>query len=306
VIREELARRFRRLLSGAPTGVPDWTPLIAAGDDAGYFSPTDAPWIVHADFATLIGGIRALLVQAMHPGSLAGVVQHSRYEEDVLGRLSGTIRWLTSTTFASTTAVEEEAARVRHMHERVRGNYTDSDGELRNYRASDHDLLSWVHLAFTDSFLAAHMLYGGSQIPGGPDAYVKGWGKSVVLLGLKDPPESHAQLSALMGEFDSRLIVDERTKRVVRFIRRAPLPVLAQPLYRLLFHAAVDSLPDTYRQRLGLRRLPGPLVRSLTRLALRAMRAIVGTHSPLEEAALSRLHRLRSTDLDAPNHRKYL
>jgi uncharacterized protein (DUF2236 family) len=298
VIREELARRFRRLLSGAPTGVPDWTPLIAAGDDAGYFTPTDAPWIVHADFATLIGGIRALLVQAMHPGSLAGVVQHSRYEEDVLGRLSGTIRWLTATTFASTTAVADEAARVRTMHERVRGNYIDVDGQKRNYGASDHDLLSWVHLAFTDSFLSAHMLYGRRDIPGGPDEYIKLWGKSVVLLGLNAPPESLAQLRAQMREFDTRLLIDERTKRVVRFIRRAPLPVLAQPLYRLLFHAAVDSLPDSYRQRLGLHRLPSPVIRALTRLTLRAMRTIVGTRSPLEEAALLRHTRLRSTHLD--------
>lgn len=295
MIREELARRFRRLLSGAPTGVPDWTPLIAAGDDAGYFSPTDAPWIVHADFATLIGGIRALLVQAMHPGSLAGVVQHSRYEEDVLGRLTGTIRWLTATTFASTTAVAEEAARVRHMHERVRGNYKDANGEQRNYRASDQDLLLWVHLAFTDSFLAAHTRYGRRPIPGGPDAYIKLWGRSVVLLGLKNPPESHAQLSAQMRDFDTRLIVDERTKRVVKFIRRAPLPIPARPLYRLLFHAAVNSLPDTYRRRLGLHSLPGPIIRALTRLALRAMRAIVGTRSPLEEAALKRQVRLHAT-----------
>ncbi len=292
MIREELARRFRRLLSGAPTGVPDWTPLIAAGDDAGYFSPTDAPWIVHADFATLIGGIRALLVQAMHPGSLSGVVQHSRYEEDVLGRLTGTIRWLTSTTFASTTAVEEEAARVRHMHERVRGNYIDAQGEQRNYRASDQDLLMWVHLAFTDSFLAAHTQYGRRPIPGGPDAYIKLWGKSVVLLGLENPPESQGQLRTKMRDFDPQLIVDERTKRVVRFIRRAPLPILARPLYRLLFHAAVDSLPDSCRKRLGLRHLPSPIIRPLARFALRAMRTIVGTRSPLEEAALLRLNRL--------------
>jgi uncharacterized protein (DUF2236 family) len=137
------------------------------------------------------------------------------------------------------------------------------------------------------------MLYGRRQIPGGPDAYIKLWGQTVVLLGLEDPPESLAQLRAQMREFDAQLIVDERTKRVVRFIRRAPLPVLARPLYRLLFHAAVDSLPDTYRQRLGLRRLPSPFIRAVTRLALRAMRAIVGTRSPLEEAALQRLHSLR-------------
>ena len=33
----------------------------------GYFLPSDAPWVVHADFGTLVGGIRALLMQALHP-----------------------------------------------------------------------------------------------------------------------------------------------------------------------------------------------------------------------------------------------
>ena len=32
-------------------------------------------------------------------------------------------------------------------------------------------LLSWVHLAFTDSFLTAHELWG-APIPGGSDEYV--------------------------------------------------------------------------------------------------------------------------------------
>lgn len=71
-LQESLSKRFRRLLSGDPNGVPPWLEVIAAGDDAGFFLPTDAPWVVHADFGTLVGGIRALLMQALHPGSLTG------------------------------------------------------------------------------------------------------------------------------------------------------------------------------------------------------------------------------------------
>jgi gamma-glutamyltranspeptidase len=37
------------------------------------------------------------------------VKNHSRYEKDPLGRLAGTIRWLTVTTFASKKAVATEA-----------------------------------------------------------------------------------------------------------------------------------------------------------------------------------------------------
>mgnify|MGYP002141695644 FL=1 len=79
-IQEFFSVRFRRLLSGAKDGVPPWLQIIADGDTDGLFLPNEAPWIVHRDFATLVGGVRALLMQALHPGSLAGVMQHSRYE----------------------------------------------------------------------------------------------------------------------------------------------------------------------------------------------------------------------------------
>ena len=194
MIRNELQRRLRRLLSGSQTGVPAWTPLVEVGDDLGLFAPSDAPWVVHADIATTIGGVRALLVQALHPGSLAGVMQHSRYEEDVLGRLHGTIRWLTISTFGSRAAIEQEAARVRAMHERVRGTYIDEHEQQRSYQASDQDLLQWVHLAFTESFLSTHLRYGRKAIPGGADAYVAQWGAAVTPLGLTNPPTSEQEL----------------------------------------------------------------------------------------------------------------
>ena len=89
-------------------------------------------------------------MQALHPGSLTGVAQHSRYEQDPLGRLSGTIRWLTVTTFGSHEAIKGEAARVNRMHKTVSGSYETAAGETKDYRAADKDLLLWVHVAFMD------------------------------------------------------------------------------------------------------------------------------------------------------------
>jgi uncharacterized protein (DUF2236 family) len=291
-IRAELSRRFRALLSGAESGVPEWTPLVAAGDDAGLFKPTDAPWIVHSDLATMIGGIRALLVQAMHPGSLAGVMQHSRYEQDVLGRLSGTIRWLTIMTFGPLSAIQAEAGRVNGMHDRVRGKFAVGDAEPRSYKASDPDLLMWVHIAFTDSFLAAHLVYGEKAIPGGADSYVGQWGRAVLPLGVDAPPKSLAELEQMISDYESTLVVDERTRRVVNFLRKPPLPKAAMPVYRLLFAAAVDTLPGNWRTELDLHTLPGWAVRPITKTLLWIMRKIVGNRSPLEDAALSRLARI--------------
>lgn len=296
VIRSELQRRFRRLLSGSQTGVPEWTPLVEAGSDRGLFTPTDAPWVVHADIATTIGGIRALLVQALHPGSLAGVMQHSRYEEDILGRLHGTIRWLTITTFGSRSAIAQESARVRGMHDRVRGKYETSDGGVRSYNANDTDLLLWVHLAFTESFLATHLRYGKHPIPGGPDAYVAQWSRAVEPLGLSTTPQTARELHKAMAGYEYILRVDDRTKRVLEFIKHAPLPVAARPAYRLLFWAAVDTLPDHYRERIQIRIPPAWVVRVMAHVAVRVMRIIIGKTSPLEDAARRRIARLGDDD----------
>ena len=72
-LQENLSKRFRRLLSGDPGGTPPWLEVVARGDEPGLYVPTDAPWVIHRDFGTLVGGIRALLMQALHPAALTGV-----------------------------------------------------------------------------------------------------------------------------------------------------------------------------------------------------------------------------------------
>ncbi len=293
-IQEVLGNRFRRIITNTPDGIPPWLDAVAQGNDAGMFLPTDAPWVVHSDLATLIGGIRALLVQALHPGSLAGVAQHSRYEQDPLGRLAGTTKWLTITTFGSKDAVQREADRVNVMHSRVRGSYVNDAGDVVEYQAAQHDLLLWVHIAFTDSFLATHLLYGWRDIPGGPDHYVKQWSQSVVPIGLTDAPESQEELEATIARYLSSgtLRVDDRTRQVIGFIQRPPLSWVARRVYALLFQAAVVSLPNEFRKMLGVRSLPKGLVIPLTRGFLRLMRLGLGPSSPLEDAAKARLTRL--------------
>lgn len=298
-LQEHLAVRFRRLLSGAPDGTPPWLQVVAEGDEPGLYIPSDAPWVVHRDFGTLVGGIRALLMQALHPGALAGVADHSRYREDPLGRLSGTIRWLTVTTFGSHTAVQREASRVNRMHTRVTGEYTAGDGNQRDYRAADPDLLLWVHVAFMESFLRAHEEYSSVPIPAGDqptgaDNYVRQWALSVAPLGLQGVPQSQAEMEAVLDGFRDRgeLTVTQKTRDVVKFIRRPPLPWAARGAYRLLFQAAVASLRPDFRRMLGLRALPRWMIRPVTKSVLRLMRAAIGPESPIEDAAIARLHRI--------------
>lgn len=298
-IQSNLSLRFRRLLSGAPDGIPPWVAVVAAGDEPGLYLPTDAPWVVHRDFGTLVGGIRALLMQALHPGSLAGVSQHSRYESDPLGRLAGTIRWLTVTTFGSQSAVQSEADRVNRLHSRVTGNYVDAQHREQTYRAADPNLLLWVHVAFMESFLSAHLEYVSGSIPKGisptgPDNYVKQWGESVAPLGLKNVPQNTAEMDDVLDEFrdGGQLAVTDETMRVIQFIRKPPLPRSTKPVYNLLFQAAVVSLRPEFRKMLGLKTAPKWFIRIQARWLLRLLRAAVGSHSPVEEAALERLRRI--------------
>ncbi len=291
-LQEALSKRFRRLLSGDPDGVPPWLEVIAAGDEPGLYLPTDAPWVVHADFGTLVGGIRALLMQALHPGSLTGVANHSRYEQDALGRLAGTIRWLTVTTFGSHTAVANESGRVNRMHTRVTGEYHTAGGEQRPYKAADPDLLLWVHIAFMDSFLRCHQMFAWREIPGGADSYIALWSKSVEPLGLSTAPMNEFEL---LGEIERQkplLIATEKTLDVVKFIRYPPLPRLARPTYRLLFEAAVLSLPIEFRSMLGLKAKPRWLIQPVTRGVLRFIRLAIGPESPIEDGAIDRLKRI--------------
>ena len=298
-MQEWLSIRFRRLLSGAADGTPPWLEIIARGDDGGLYVPTDAPWVIHRDFGTLVGGIRALLMQALHPGSLAGVSDHSRYEKDPLGRLAGTIRWLTITTFGSHSAVSQEATRVNRLHKRVTGTYDTGHNEMRAYRAADPDLLLWVHVAFMESFLVAHEMYAMIPIPRGSaespaDNYVEQWGRSVAPLGLADTPSSRREMDDTITDLwkTGVLVSTESTKSVVGFIRRPPLPLVVRPIYRLLFDAAVVSMRPEFRAMLGLTAKPRWLVVPMTRLILRTIRVAIGPESPIEDGALNRLRRI--------------
>jgi uncharacterized protein (DUF2236 family) len=293
-IQRRIARRFRAVLCGDPSGNPPWLGAVAEGEGPGFFLPGDAPWIVHGDMATLVGGVRALLMQALHPGTLAGVRDHSRYKADPLGRLAGTIQWLTVTTFAARESILREAARVRGMHGKVRGSYRDASGCEREYQASDPELLRWVHIAFMDSFLRCHQAYSPVPIPGGADAYIRLWAHSVEPLGLADAPRDEQALLDEIRHFEPQLTATDDSREVIQWLRDPPLPVVARIVYRLLFQAAYLTLPASYQKMIGLRAMPRWLVVPATRWLLRVLRIAIGPENPIQDAAIARLNRLSS------------
>ncbi|MCU1406587.1 MAG: hypothetical protein JWQ43_2890 [Glaciihabitans sp.] len=276
--------------SGSPDGAPPWVSQMEDGDDAGYFGPGSAVWQVNGGTPVLVAGIRALLMQTLHPGAMAGVHDFSRYREDPLGRLAGTVRWVLTTTFADRAGADSGSAMVRKMHGRVRGTYLDSSGQSQPYSAGDPDLVRWVHVVFADAFLDCHRQFGGA-IRGGPDAYVNEWSKAGELMGVLQPPTSVAELNDQLAAFTPELVSDERVAEALRFIRNPPLRKIVMPGYRILLAGAIASLDPRYRALLGLRRPWWP-AKTLTRIVLAMLAALLGRPSSSEVAARRRLARL--------------
>jgi uncharacterized protein (DUF2236 family) len=300
-----LANRFREVVSGSKDGKPDWVAMIEAGDDEGFFGPNSAVWKIHGSVVTIIGGIRALLLQATHPAPLNGVASHSRYESDPLGRLAGTTKWLTITTFASRDAIAREARRVNAMHSKVRGEFQRKDGSTAPYKASDERYLLWVHCAFTDSFLKSYLQVGqGVRRDDGDqstlegvelaDAYVAEWAHSAVPLGLSNAPKNLKELEELLDDFRSNeLTRNEKTEEVVRFILKPPFSRGGLFFYSILAKAAILTLDDRDRKLLNLNK-PSRINLHLSNFALKLLSAILGHRSPSEKVARQRIERIRS------------
>ncbi len=132
-----------------------------------WFAPDAAIRRVHGDASMFVGGLRALLLQSLHPAAMAGVAGHSGYRGDPWGRLARTSTFLAVTAFGTADDAQAAVDRVRAVHARVRGRTPDG----QPYRADDPDLLRWVHVAEVDSFLRAHQRFGRRPLdPGGADA----------------------------------------------------------------------------------------------------------------------------------------
>ena len=209
---------------------------------------------VHGDTSMFIGGIRALLLQSLHPLAMAAMAEHSDYRGDPWGRLQRTSFFLAVTTFGRESDAREAIARVRAIHERVTGIAPDG----RPYAASDPRLLTWVHLAEVDSFLAAHTRYGSSRLDeAGRDGYVADMARIGFELGVPDPPMTAASLAARIEAYRGELAATLQSREAARFLLlQPPLPALARPPYGVLAAAAVSLLPAWARGLLRLPRLP--------------------------------------------------
>ncbi|MBS7559024.1 DUF2236 domain-containing protein [Pseudomonas sp. RC4D1] len=250
-------------LSGLSLGQLD---LEHPKGDPGLFGPGSVSWQVHADFSSmLIGGISALLMQALHPLALAGVWDHSNFRQDMIGRLRRTGQFISGTTFGSRQDAEWLIEKVRTIHLHIVG--TAPDG--RPYTASDPDLLTWVHVAEVSNFLAAHLRYLNPRLSGADqDRYYNEIALIAERLGARDVPRSRRAVADYLQAMRPQLLCDDRSREVLRLLQAAPAPSrLAKPFGSLMMQAGIDLLPDWASAMLDVNQ--NPLQRQLIRASVK-------------------------------------
>jgi uncharacterized protein (DUF2236 family) len=252
LLRRRLGHQLFEWVAG-PQG-PRNRERIANADGPWWFADDRPIRRVHADAAMFVGGLRALLLQSLHPLAMAGVAAHSGYRGDPWGRLQRTGHFLAVTTFGSAADAENMVARIRQIHTRVNG--TAPDG--RPYSASDPHLLKWVHVVEVDSFLRAYQRYGAEPLDAAEcDGYVADTARVAEELGVVLPPLTVGELREQLDAYRPELAGTPEARSAARFmLLNPPVPLLFRPAYPALGAAAVGLLPIWARLPLWLPYLP--------------------------------------------------
>lgn len=282
-----LVNQYRDRVVGSTTDLFAHAPYplaetLSYEGDPGLCGPDSVTWPVIGDVAAFVGGVRALLIQAVHPEVVAGVSDHSSYRWDPLGRLSRTSAYVTATSFGAMPEVKAAVALVRRAHRPVRG----ESHRGRRYAAGAPALAAWVHNALTDSFLQAYQAYGPRRLsPDEADRFVAEQTAIGALLGADPMPTTAAGLAQWIADH-SDITHSPGLVDAVEFIRKPPLPWHVRIAYRLLFMAAVATIPARIRRTLGLRKIPGSV--AIGRFAVGALRWALGS-SPSWHISLVRV-----------------
>jgi uncharacterized protein (DUF2236 family) len=233
--------------------------------DAGYFGPDSVTWRVHTDPMMLVGGVRALLLQALHPRAMAAVSRHSTFREEPWRRLMRTAAYIGVTTYGTTAEADAAAARVRRVHAAIPD-------------AEDPELLRWIHCCEIESFLQAGRRSGLPLTDADADRYVAEQARSAEFVGLAAAavPHDTAGLAAYFGVMRPLLAVTPQAREAARYLLIPPMPTWVQALtpargaWAGTVGLAFGLLPAWARR---LYRMPGlPTTDLAANAAARAMR----------------------------------
>jgi uncharacterized protein (DUF2236 family) len=220
-------------------------------DPRGLFSPESITWKIHSDPSMAVGGIRALFQQALHPGAMAGVAEHSNFREDAWGRLQRTGDYVSTLTFAPTPDALALTVRVRKVHAML--------------GLDDPHLLLWVHMSMVDSFLDVSTRSGLKLSDSEKDQYISEMVLFAELVGVNplNVPQSVAAMQKYFEDISPELQASDDAKRAALFLTIPPMPKVvrfatpAAPAWATLAALAGASLPSWAKVLYRLPQIPG-------------------------------------------------
>jgi uncharacterized protein (DUF2236 family) len=219
--------------------------------DDGLFGPVSVTWRVNTDLGRPVAGLRALMLQALHPLAMAGVDQHSNWRADPVGRLAATSGYLATITFGDRAAAEQAGARVRRIHDHITGIDTVTG---RPYAASDPALLLWVHATLVDSGFVASRLFGTPLSPEDGDAYVAEMVAAAELVGVPAAgvPSSLAGLESYLASCRPVLRITPAASESMAYLLDPPGldPDIAE-IWADIREGVISALPDWAREFYG-------------------------------------------------------
>jgi uncharacterized protein (DUF2236 family) len=231
-------------------GAPRWD---ADPDDPPWCEVGGPSWKIHGDPAGLVGGFLSLWIQALHPLVLAGVMEHSGFEADPLGRLQRTGGFIGAVTFAPGSVAQEHVDLVNRIHPHIEGVAPDG----RPYRAQDPEHIDWVHCGLLLGMGRCWLRYGNRPDPALLDGYVAEQARVAIELGDPEPPTSWAELLEHVEHHRPNLVVNAQTRFMDRWLWSPTFTGsqrLLRPAYQALHSAALAAAPRWAHDLYGNRR----------------------------------------------------
>jgi len=251
------AALLRVLAAGLPP--PGEFPLSDLRPDRGLFGPGSATWEVMREPLLILGAPRALLMQSAHPLVAQGALDHSDFATDPIGRFQRTAGWVTTVVFGTRDEAQAATRGVNQVHRRVRGelpgsNATSAWTEGSSYRASDQQLLVWVHASLIDAMLSTHRVVVGSLRSGRGDRFVREWDAVAQLMGIPAGSTwtTEAEMQGWIGQqLQNGVALPGAGSRQVAGVILAP-GVTGPALAKFTSLVTAGMLPAPVRQRLGV------------------------------------------------------
>jgi uncharacterized protein (DUF2236 family) len=251
--------------------------------DWGLFGPESVTWKIHSHPITIVGGFRALMIQALHPLAMAGVTLYSDYKTDPLGRFRRTAQYVHHLVFSDTDSAHEAAARVRRVHERING-VDPVTG--RKFSAQDPETLLWVHCAQAYSFLVARREFVGDLSEDDQERYLKEYVVAGELMGIPTSmiPASKQEYREYFESMLPQLCASKEAVETIAFVAKPDLRLVSVKDWPFAVnlkwagHAAATLMPRSLRQMSGLQK-PGRsdwAIRRLTAVNAKAMDRALG------------------------------